>query len=272
MHADFAEVHWGGRQHRIEYAWIGPPQPARPTLVFLHEGLGSAAIWRGFAQRLCEAAGCRGLVFSRWGYGRSTPRPHREPWPIDYLERQAIEFLPAFFEAVGLDTQAMPPWFYGHSDGGSIALIHAARFPERVGAIAVAAPHIFVEDITVEGIRLTVQAYREGGLKARLARLHDDVESAFGGWSGAWLDPAFRRWNIEALLPRIRCPVLAIQGEGDEYATMAQIDGIAARVPQAQLLKLPDCGHTPHRDQPDTVCAAAAAFFSAAAPAPRTPA
>ena len=272
MESQFATVHWAGHQHRIEYAWIGPPQPSRPTLVFLHEGLGSIAIWRDFPRQLCEALGCRGLVFSRWGYGRSTPRPHDEAWPIDYLQRQAVEFLPAFFEALGLDARATPPWFYGHSDGGSIALIHAARFPDRVGAIAVVAPHIFVEDVTVEGIRATVQAYREGGLKARLVRLHDDVESAFGGWSGAWLDPAFRHWNIEALLPHIRCPVLAIQGEGDEYATMAQIDGIAVRVPQARLLKLPACGHTPHRDQPEAVRDAIAAFLSVAASSPQTPA
>ncbi|UUX94393.1 alpha/beta fold hydrolase [Aquabacterium sp. J223] len=246
-------VHWDGHDHRIEFEWLAPQRRHRPLLVFLHEGLGSVAMWRDFPARLCDAADCRGLVFSRWGYGQSTPRQPHERWPVDFMHRQASAFLPAFFAALDLDTRAEPPWLYGHSDGGSIALLHAAAFPDRVAGLVVAAPHILVEDLSVASIDKARDAYLATDLRAKLGRYHADPDSAFWGWNDVWLDPAFRDWDIRAALPAIRCPVLAIQGVDDEYGTMAQIEGIAEAVPQAQLLRLDDCGHSPHRDQPQAV-------------------
>ena len=258
--AAFADIDWRGRPVRIEHRWIGPRDSDAPLLVFLHEGLGSVAMWKDFPDRLCAEAGVRGLVFSRPGYGRSTPRLVDERWDVDFMHRQAHEVLPAFFDAIGLDEK---PWLFGHSDGGSIALLYASRFPDRVLGLVLLAPHIFVEDVTVANIELARQAYASTDLRARLARYHDDVDSAFGGWNGVWLHPPFRDWNIEAELEGIHCPVLAIQGVDDEYGTLAQIRGIAARVPGTRLLELPACGHSPHRDQPEQVIAATAGMVSA---------
>jgi pimeloyl-ACP methyl ester carboxylesterase len=252
------------RDHTIEleYEWLFADRSSAPLLLFLHEGLGSIGLWRDFPRRLCEAGGFRGLVYSREGYGRSTPRPENERWPVDFMHRQAQQVLPAFLEAVGVDTRRDPPWLFGHSDGGSISLLYAASFPDALRGAIVLAPHIFVEDLSVSSIRQAREAYLGTDLRAKLARYHEDVDSAFWGWNDIWLDPAFRSWNIEALLPRIRCPLLAIQGENDEYGTMAQIEGIRAGAPQTQLLKLADCGHSPHRDQAEQVIAAVTAFVN----------
>jgi pimeloyl-ACP methyl ester carboxylesterase len=254
-------VRWGGREDSIEYAWIAAERRGKPLLVFLHEGLGSLAMWKDFPGELCAAAGCRGLVFSRAGYGRSSARAAHERWPAAMMHRQAREFLPAFFSALGVHTAQDPAWLFGHSDGASIALIHAATFPDRVAGLIAAAPHIFVEDVTVSSIEQARESYLTSDLRARLARYHADPDSAFWGWNAMWLDPQFRHWNIEDLLGDIRCPVLAVQGHDDEYGTMAQLEGIARHVPQAQLLKLDDCGHSPHRDRPGQVIAAVAAFI-----------
>lgn len=249
----FASITAAGRPLRIEYAWTGSAEASAPLLVFLHEGLGSVAMWRDFPQRLCDAVGLRGLVYSRPGYGRSTPRAADERWAPDFMHVQAREVLPALLRSLGVTS---PPWLFGHSDGGSIALLHAAAFPDAVRGLVVLAPHILVEEVSVASIREAREAYRSTDLRQRLARYHDDPDSAFYGWNEVWLDAAFRDWNIEAELGAIRCPVLAIQGLDDEYGTLEQIRGIARRVPQAQLLELPDCGHSPHRDQPDAVIAA----------------
>ena len=155
-----------------------------------------------------------------------------------------------------------PPWLFGHSDGGSIALIYASMFPNQVAGVIALAPHLFVEDISVTSITKTRETYLTMSLKSKLARFHDDVDSAFWGWNDIWLDPTFRAWNIEPLLPRITYPVLAIQGIDDEYGTMAQIDRIADALPHAHLLKLENCGHSPHRDQPDAVINAARKFIA----------
>lgn len=256
---------------RIEVAEIPAPRPDAPLVVFLHEGLGSLAMWKDAPALLCAAGGWRGLVYSRPGYGRSTPRPPHERWAPDFMHRQALEVLPAVLAAAGVDAAARPPWLFGHSDGGSIALIHAAHFPDRVAGAIVMAPHVFVEDVCIEAIGRIRRAYADG-LRTRLARFHDDVDSAFFGWADAWLDPAFRSWSIETLLPSIRCPVLAIQGFDDEYGTMAQIDAIVRAVPGAQSLALERCGHSPHRDQPEAVSRAAGAFVQAHRPgAPARP-
>jgi len=256
----FAAIRWRAREVRIECAWIAPERTTAPLLVFLHEGLGSVAMWKGFPQRLCEAGGFRGLVFSRPGYGRSTPRDADETWDVDFMHRQAHEVLPALFDALGIET----PWLFGHSDGGSISLLYAARFPDHVAGLVVLAPHIFVEDVTVANIEVARKAYLGTDLPHKLGRYHDSADSAFWGWNRIWLHPPFRQWNIEAGLDAIRCPVLAIQGIDDEYGTLRQIRGIAERVPGTRLLELPDCGHSPHRDQPEQVIVAAVSFIEAA--------
>jgi pimeloyl-ACP methyl ester carboxylesterase len=251
-----------GRRLEIEYAFVGSNEPEAPWLIILHEGLGSLAMWRDFPARLCTACGVRALVYSRPGYGRSTPRPPEEHWAPDYMHRHATCVLPALLQAL-----SAPPQYnlLGHSDGGSITLIHAASYPQRVARAVVMAPHIRVEDLSITSIAEARRAFLETDLRQRLARYHADVDSAFWGWNDIWLSPAFRVWSIEALLPQIRSPVLAIQGQQDPYGTMAQIEGIAQALPpgRCKLLKLADCAHSPHRDQPQAVIDAVAESLGA---------
>lgn len=253
----FIDLDWRGQPLRLELAWVGPPDSTHPVVVFLHEGLGSVSLWKDFPERFCRAHGFTGLVFSRYGYGRSTARPHDQPLPPDFLERQAWEVLPALFARLGLSR----PWLFGHSDGASIALLHAARHSERLSGVVVMAPHVMVEDISLASIRAARTAYLDGPLRERLARYHDDVDSAFWGWNGIWLDPAFRAWDMRAELPKIAVPVLAIQGADDEYGTLEQVEAIGRLAPRAEVLVLPGCGHSPHRDQPERVIAAAGRFM-----------
>jgi pimeloyl-ACP methyl ester carboxylesterase len=262
----YARIHWAGRAVSIEHRWIGRERANAPLLVFLHEGLGSLSAWKDFPQRLCDAAGLRGLVFSRPGYGRSTPREADEFWDVDYLHRQAKEVLPALFAALGIAHEKL--WLFGHSDGGSIALIYAATFPARLAGAVLVAPHIVVEDISVESIAQTRSAYAETDLRQRLAKHHADPDSAFWGWNRIWLHPPFKHWTIEAELPRIRCPLLAVQGTDDEYGTLAQVRGIQQVLPQTELLELPDCGHAVHKDQPEALIHAATTFIARHHPAP----
>jgi len=259
--AALAEVNTGGRTLQLEYRWIAAERHDAPLLVFLHEGLGSVSMWRDWPDQACAAAGCRGLVYSRYGYGQSTPRPAEEKWPVEFMHEQAREALPALLAALGVDTAREPPLLYGHSDGGSIALLYAAMYPHAVGGIVVAAPHIFVEDVTIAHIRTARELYLGTDLPQKLGRYHADPDSAFWGWNDIWLNPAFRHWNIEACLHAIRCPVLALQGMQDEYGTLEQIRGIRRRAPQTQLLEIPDCRHSPHKDQPDVVIRAMAEFI-----------
>jgi pimeloyl-ACP methyl ester carboxylesterase len=255
--ARLVEIEWRGRPLSLEVQWVGDADPALPVVVFLHEGLGSVAMWKDFPEQFCEQHGLRGLVYSRYGYGNSTPRPASEHWQPDFMHQQAWEVLPALLAKLGIER----PWLFGHSDGGSIALLHAARFAEHLRGVIVLAPHIFVEEISVASIRLARDAYLSGGLRERLARYHADVDSAFLGWNDIWLDPAFRDWNIEAELAGIACPVLAVQGEDDEYGTLEQIYGIARRAPQGHTLVLAQCGHSPHRDQPEALSREAGRFI-----------
>ena len=210
-------------------------------------------MWREFPRSLCEAGGFRGLVYSRPGYGRSSARPKDERLGPDFLHVQAMELLPALLRALNMDSAHDRPWLFGHSDGGSIALIYAAHFPHRVAGLVTLAPHLFVEELSLASISAARRAYLEADLRARLARHHDDVDCAFWGWNQIWLDPAFRDWNIVPLIREIRCPLLAVQGTDDEYGSMRQIDVIAETAPQTQLLKLEQCGHSPQRDQPARV-------------------
>jgi pimeloyl-ACP methyl ester carboxylesterase len=256
----FALLEVDGREQRLEYAWLECQLTTSPLLIFLHEGLGSLAMWREFPQQLCAAAGMRGLVFSRAGYGQSTPRSPDEKWPVEFMHRQAQIVLPALRESLGITD---PAWLFGHSDGGSIALLHAAAFPGQVAGLIVVAPHVFVEDVSVASIEAARVAYETTDLRQKLARYHADPDSAFRGWNDIWLDPQFRAWDIRAYLSEIRCPVLAVQGENDEYGTMAQVDAIARLVPQARILKLRACGHSPQRDQPAALTDAVVAFVRA---------
>ena len=261
----FIDLDWQGTPLRLELAWVGVPDSPHPVVVFLHEGLGSIALWKDFPDQFCRAHGLTGLVFSRYGYGHSTPRPLDAPLPPDFLERQAWEVLPQLFDRLRLDR----PWLLGHSDGASIALLHAARYSGQLSGVAVMAPHVMVEDVALASIRAAREAFLEGPLRERLARYHGDVDSAFWGWNGIWLDPAFRGWDMRAILPNITVPVLAIQGEGDEYGTLEQVETIGRLAPQAKVLVLPHCGHSPHRDQPGRVIEAAGRFMRGLdAPAP----
>jgi len=247
---EYVDIDWAGRPVRIEHRWIGRERHGRPLIVFLHEGLGSLSMWRDFPDALCAAVNARGLVYSRPGYGRSTPRGPDERWGVDFMHAQAHALLPALLHALLVDDK---PWLLGHSDGGSIALLHAARFPERVAGLVVLAPHLFVEEFGLVSIRRAREAYLSTDLKRKLARHHADPDSAFWGWNDIWLAPAFKAWNIEAELASITCPLLAIQGEDDEYGTLEQVRGIARKLAQTRLLVLPRCGHSPHRDQPQAV-------------------
>lgn len=239
------------RDIEIEYQLIDADNKTSPLVIFLHEGLGSVSMWRGWPEQVCRALNCRGLVYSRYGYGQSTPRLPNERRTTDYLHQEAYNDLPALLSALELQHEKVV--LYGHSDGGSIALLFAARYPERVQAIAVAAPHYFVEDITLAGIRAAKQIYSSTDLADRLGRHHRDPDSVFRSWNDTWLTPEFRLWNIESVLGQISCPVLAIQGTDDEYGTLEQIKGIHRHATQTRLCIIPDCGHSPHRDQSETV-------------------
>ena len=225
-----------------------------PTLVFLHEGLGSVSMWRDFPQKAVATTGCSAVVYSRYGYGESDVL--REPRGVDYMHVEALEVLPELLEALSI----RDPVLVGHSDGGSIALIYAAAHGAK-GLVAMA-PHVFVEDISVKSIAEAKTAFETTDLPQKLARHHADAVKTFWGWNNIWLHPDFRGWNIEEVLPRVHCPVLAIQGFDDEYGTMAQLEAIARQTGgPIELLRLTGCRHSPHRDQPGAVLEAMSRFI-----------
>lgn len=232
--------------HRLECAWHAPKRDG-PAIVLLHEGLGSIAMWRDFPARLAAATGLGVLVYSRYGYGRSTPCP-TDPVGDRYMHREALEALPELLDARGIDA----PILIGHSDGASIALIHAGGSGRPVTGVATLAAHVFNEDVCVRSIEAAKTAFETTDLRAKLARYHDDPEGAFWLWNQAWLAPSFLAWNIEEYLPTITCPVLAIQGADDEYGTAAQIEAIARGVGgPVETSLIENCRHSPHRDQPE---------------------
>jgi pimeloyl-ACP methyl ester carboxylesterase len=241
--------------HRLEYAWHGGARSEAPPIVMVHQGLGSLALWKDFPQRLADATRRRVLAYSRLGHGKSDPLAG--PHGVDFMHAEALEILPQLFDSLGVYN----PVLFGHSEGASIALIHAARAHRPVAGVVALAPHVFVERYGLDSIAAARRAYLDGDLREKLARYHDDVESAFWGWNDIWLHPDFVAWNIEALLPEIACPVLAIQGVDDEYGTMEQLDRIERGVRGARRLELAACGHSPHRDQPDAVLAAVTSFL-----------
>jgi pimeloyl-ACP methyl ester carboxylesterase len=242
------------RGREIESARIGPAQG--PTLVFLHEGLGSLGLWRDFPQRLVEASGLGAFVYSRAGYGKSDPVPL--PRPVRYMHDEA-ELLPDILDAAGVTD----PILVGHSDGASIAIIYAGS-GHAARALLLEAPHVFAEEGGLASIAKLRDLYATTDLRQRLARHHRDVDAAFLGWNGAWLDPEFRLWNLEEYLPHIRQPLLIVQGEDDEYGTAKQPEAIQRGAGGAtEVVLLPDCGHSPHRDQPEKTLRAMAEFLEA---------
>jgi pimeloyl-ACP methyl ester carboxylesterase len=229
--------------HRLELLWIEPRIAPAPPIVMLHEGLGSIALWKDFPQRLAERTGCGVLVYSRYGHGNSDRLLEKRP--VSFMHHEAQVVLPELLETLGIQR----PILFGHSDGGSIALLYAAMYAESPRALILEAPHVFVEDLSIESIAAAKVNFQITDFREKLARYHAHVDETFWGWNDIWLDPAFRSWNIESYLDAIRCPVQCIQGEQDEYGTPAQLQAIAARVPGTEIVMLPDCKHSRHRDQ-----------------------
>jgi pimeloyl-ACP methyl ester carboxylesterase len=257
----------GGMEHvhvrgcRLEVHTVPAPAGSRPAapVVFLHEGLGSVSMWREWPAEVGRATGRAVVTYSRRGYGQSDPVPEVRTTgrlPPDYLHREAWEVLPALLEQLGL----VQPVLLGHSDGASIALLHAARFPVR--ACIAMAPHVMVEDQSIQSIAQAREAFLHGDLRTRLARYHADVDGAFWQWNDAWLNPAFRGFDIRADCTRITAPVLALQGDQDPYGTMAQIDQIDLPAHRIRRVALAGCGHSPQREAPAATLAAAVDFLS----------
>jgi pimeloyl-ACP methyl ester carboxylesterase len=246
----FADI--AGR--KVEYRMV-PGDPARPPLVFLHEGLGSAGLWRDFPDKLARRLGARALVYSRFGYGQSDGL--LSPRTLRFMHEEALDYLPPLLDALGLER----PLLVGHSDGASIALIHAGASGRAVAGLALMAPHVFVEPVCVQSIARIRETYRTSDLRARLARHHAHVDDAFLGWADTWLAPEFLAWSIEDVLADIAVPMLLIQGRDDEYGTLAQLDRIEARArAPTRRLVLDDCGHAPQRDQESAVLEAIVIF------------
>ncbi len=241
----------------LEYEWI---DGAEPTLVFLHEGLGSILQWRDFPARLAQATGCRVLLYNRYGYGQSDALAEPRVG-VRFMHDEALVSLPQVLAALGIEA----PVLVGHSDGASIALIHAGAGHAARG-LALMAPHVFVEDLCIRSIAKAKHTFEASDIRERLGKYHRDPAKTFYLWNDVWLDPEFLRWNIEEYLPGVRVPVLAIQGEDDAYGTMAQLEAIRRQVAaRCELLKLPRCGHSPHRDQPEAVLAALTRFIGSLA-------
>ena len=232
-----------------------PGDATRPWLVFLHEGLGCVSLWRDFPEKLARRLGSPALIYSRRGYGRSDPLAG---WrDVGFMHDEALAVLPKLLAHLAIERSIL----VGHSDGASIALIHAAAHPENVAGTVLMAPHVFLEAISQQSIARITEVYERGELRARLARHHSHVDDAFLGWSRIWLDPRFRTWSLAAECRQLQVPTLLIQGEQDEYGSLAQLDAIAqaARAPLTRLV-LASCGHSPHREQEAAVLAAIEVF------------
>jgi pimeloyl-ACP methyl ester carboxylesterase len=242
---------------RLQYEWHGPPAHEAPTIVFLHEGLGAITRWRDFPAAICARLGWGGLVYNRQGYGGSDPL--RTPLSPRFMHREALAVLPQLLDAFEIHR----PVLFGHSDGGSISLIHAGSGLPAPAALVLEAAHVFVEEVTVTSIAAVRDSYRTTDLHARLERHHGpNVDILFDAWTEVWLSDEFRGWNIEHYLPSITCPTLVIQGLDDEYGSPRQVDAIRAGVSgPVETLLLAACGHSPHIDQRDAVETAAARFL-----------
>jgi pimeloyl-ACP methyl ester carboxylesterase len=244
-----------GSQH-LEYRMIGPRPDAAPTIVMLHEGLGCVGLWGDFPDRLQKATGCGVFVYSRAGYGASSPVTL--PRPLSYMHDEARDVLPLLLDAIGFKRGLL----LGHSDGASIAAIYAGSHQDhRVGGLVLIAPHFFTEDPGIKSIEESRNAYETGDLRQRLARWHADVDNAFKGWNGAWLDPKFRQWDITEFLAYIRVPMLIVQGEADQYGTVKQIEAAerACYCP-VEVALLPGVKHSPQREAPEKALKAISDF------------
>jgi pimeloyl-ACP methyl ester carboxylesterase len=244
---------------QLEYRMIGPSPDDAPTIVMLHEGLGSAGLWGDFPEKLQAATSAVVFVYSRAGYGNSTPV--KLPRPIDYMHVEALDVLPTLLDQIGFRRGLL----LGHSDGASIAAIYAgAHQDHRVQGLALIAPHFIVEDISVASIAEIKTAYETTNLKTKLARWHRDVDNAFYGWNGAWLDPKFRDWDISEYLAYIRVPVAIVQGADDQYGTMRQVEIARAECYcPVDVTILPGAGHQPHREASEATLAAITDFAKA---------
>jgi pimeloyl-ACP methyl ester carboxylesterase len=243
--------------HRLEVFTQAPSVPGRGWVVFLHEGLGSAVQWRGFPARLADMTGCGTLVYSRPGYGGSETRPR--PWPADLFADEATVTLPALLRHLDI----ADPVLFGHSDGGTIAIMHAAARPGVARGVIAEAAHVMLEEVAQTRISRMRQRYLHGDIGARFRKYHGDhADETVLGWTDLWLSDDMRTWDIRPSLGDIRVPILVIQGREDEYGTLAQVeaivDGAGAR---SESLVLDECGHVPHRERPDAVLAAAARFI-----------
>lgn len=239
----------GGRVEVLDL----PGAPDRAPLLFLHEGLGSVGLWRGFPERVAAATGRRAVAYSRLGHGASDAPPR--PRTPASMHEEAATVVPALREALGLRA----PVLVGHSDGASIALLHAAA--AEVSGLVVLAPHVLVEESGLVAIRAAREAFEDGDLRARLARRHRDPDAAFRGWNDVWLDPAFRAWDLRPELPGIRCPVLAVQGAADPYGTLVHVEAVRDLASGPVELLVLDGGHSPHLEEPDRVDAAVVGFL-----------
>ena len=243
---------------RLEIARYDPKAAVNTTLVFLHEGLGCTALWRHFPARVAAVTGCRAFVYSRFGYGQSDPCSL--PRPIRFMHDEGLRVLPKVLRAAGIDDYIL----IGHSDGGSIALIHAGDLASNgLRGVITEAAHVFCENVSIQSIRQAKMTFLNGGLRKRLEKYHGaNTDNAFWGWNDVWLHPDFVHWNIESYLPAIQVPLLAIQGEDDQYGTQAQIETIVRQVgAETDTVILSDCGHSPHRDQEEAVLAALDVFI-----------
>ena len=244
---------------RLEVAWHGVSSEEAPTLVFLHEGLGCAALWRDFPEKLAAATGCGALVYSRLGYGHSDPC--KLPRPLSYMHDEGLDVLPELLKLAAVRECIL----IGHSDGGSIAIIYAGgTSADPLRGLITEAAHVFCEDISVRSIKEIQEPYLHDNLREKLAKYHgSNVDGAFWGWNEVWGRPEFQDWNIEQYLPNIKVPMLVIQGEDDHYGTPAQVEAIVRQAGAgAEVLILPECGHTPHKEQKDATFDAMVAFIS----------
>jgi pimeloyl-ACP methyl ester carboxylesterase len=238
----------------IAYEWVGG-QSSKPPLVFLHEGLGSIRQWRDFPAKVAAATGRRALVYDRYGYGQSDVLREKRR-TIRFMHDEGLIALPRLLDELGIRN----PVLIGHSDGASIALIYAGSGKETPGVVAMA-PHVFIEPICIASIKKVAAEFETSDLPARLGKYHRDPRRTFYGWADVWRDPEFKSWDIrDDTLPKIKCPVLAIQGYDDEYGTMAQLDELKKRS-SAETLKLERCGHAPFRDQPEKTLDAVTDFI-----------
>lgn len=241
----------------MEARWLGPPPESAPTLVFLHEGLGSVSSWRDFPERLALLTGCGALVYSRAGYGKSDPTPL--PRPIRFMHDEA-ELLADLLAPLGIRESVL----VGHSDGASIALIHAGGGrASGLRGLVLEAPHVFTEPAGLASIARMREAFQGTDLRERLARHHGaNTDVAFRGWNDVWLDPEFREWNIEEFLPKIQVPILILQGEEDEYGTWAQVEAVRRQAGgPVEAVAIPACGHAPHREHPEQTLRTMASFI-----------